>query len=82
MGLDYKLDLHSMGTGGQWWDVGDVIRFGLGSLFVLHLGKRETQWLRGPRDVSGAINLPFFFLNLGEDYVSVFILIIHLVVYL
>ena len=49
MGLDYKLDLHSVGTGGQWWDVGDVIRFGLGSLFVLHLGKRETQCLReGP----------------------------------
>lgn len=27
---------------------------------------------RGLRDVSGAINLPFFFFkNLGEDYVSV-----------
>lgn len=37
---------------------------------------------RGPRDASGAINLPFFFLNLGEDYVNVFTLIIHLVVYL
>lgn len=33
LGLDYKLDLHSVGTGGQWWGVGDVIRFALGSLF-------------------------------------------------
>ena len=38
---------------------------------------------RGPRDASGAINLPFFFFfNLGEDYISVFTQIIHLVVYL
>ena len=83
MGLDYKLDLHSVGTGGQWWNVGDVIRFGLGSLFVLHLGKRETQCLReGPVMFLGLLIFLFFFLNLGEDYISVFILIIHLVVYL
>lgn len=30
----------------------------------------------------GLLIFLFFFLNLGEDYVSVFILIIHLVVYL
>ena len=37
---------------------------------------------RGSRDASGAINLPFLFFNLGEDYISVFTQIIHLVVYL
>lgn len=61
MGLDYKSDLHSVGTG-QGWDVGDVIRFALGSHFGLHLGKRGAQCLReGPEMLLGLLIFPFFF---------------------
>lgn len=62
--------------------MGDVIRFAFGSHFGLHLGKREAQCLReGPEMLLGLLIFLFFF-NLGEDYISVFTQIIHLVVYL
>ena len=63
--------------------MGDVIRFAFRSHFGLHLGKREAQCLReGPEMLLGLLIFLFFFFNLGEDYISVFTQIIHLVVYL